>query len=121
MDRMHMVRTWRKSRHSNPNGACVEASGWITSSYSSHNGQCVEAASGWITSSHGCESGACVEAGNWRKSSCSGYNNSCVEAGSCSHGGTAILLRDSTLGDASPVLSFGPAAFAAFTGSLKVR
>jgi hypothetical protein len=47
----------------------------------------------------------------WRKSSYSQAQNGCVEIGSTA---TVIGVRDSKLGDASPVLSFSPKAFRAF-------
>ena len=37
-----MTRSWRKSRHSNPNGACLEAR-WQKSRFSFSNGNCLEA------------------------------------------------------------------------------
>lgn len=47
----------------------------------------------------------------WRKSSYSEAQNGCVEIGSSP---TVVGVRDSKLGDASPVLSFSPKAFRAF-------
>lgn len=57
---------------------------WRKSTYSFSNGNCVEAA------------------GEFRKSSYSHANGSCVEVAAPG----AVLVRDSKLGDASPVLSF---------------
>jgi hypothetical protein len=47
----------------------------------------------------------------WRKSSYSESANGCVEIGPTP---TVVGVRDSKLGDASPVLSFSPRAFRAF-------
>ncbi|WP_447008310.1 DUF397 domain-containing protein [Saccharothrix isguenensis] len=47
----------------------------------------------------------------WRESSYSESANGCAEVGSTP---TAVAVRDSELGDASPVLSFSPKAFRAF-------
>jgi len=67
---------WRKSRHSNPSGNCLEA--------------------------------------RWRKSSfCA--SNECAEARLA---GGVVQVRDSKLGDAGPVLSFTPAAWAAFLATI---
>ena len=49
----------------------------------------------------------------WRKSTYSFSNGNCVEV---ADGG---LIRDSRLGEASPVLSFTPQAWARFTSGLK--
>lgn len=66
-------------------------------------GACVEVA--WKTSSF-CANGACVEVG-WKASSfCS--SGGCVEA---SHRDGMVLVRDSKLGDGSPVLSFPPSSW----------
>ena len=66
----------------------------------------------------------------WRKSSYSSANGACVEfrrASSCNGGhctevalrGDGVAVRDSKLGDASPVLSFSAKVWAAFTGRVK--
>ena len=56
----------------------------------------------------------CVEA-RWRKSSRSASNGNCAEARLA--GGT-VQVRDSKLGDGSPVLAFTPAQWAAFLATL---
>jgi len=81
---------------------------WFTSSYSHANGNCVQCR--WVKSTYGGHNGNCLE---WRTSSYSGSMGDCVEAA----GG--ILVRDSQLGDASPVLSFTPQAWARLTASLR--
>jgi hypothetical protein len=50
----------------------------------------------------------------WRKSSYSQAANGCVEIGATATTPTVVGVRDSKLGDASPVLSFSPKAFRAF-------
>jgi len=70
---------------------------WRKSSYSTFNGSCVEASARWQKSSH-CAGGECLEV---------------ATAGS-------VLVRDSKLGDASPVLSFTRAEWAGFTSALKL-
>ncbi|MDU0295074.1 DUF397 domain-containing protein [Saccharothrix longispora] len=47
----------------------------------------------------------------WRKSSYSQAQNGCVEVASAVH---VVAVRDSKLGEASPVLAFSRTAFAAF-------
>lgn len=66
-------------------------------------------------SSHSNPSGAFVEAASWRKSSHSNPSGCCVEAG---QGAGVIGIRDSA-DPHSPVLEVSPAAWTAFTGSLK--
>jgi hypothetical protein len=51
----------------------------------------------------------------WRKSTHSFSNGNCVEVATPG----SVLVRDSKLGDASPVLVFTAAQWAAFTSSLK--
>ncbi|MEO6082448.1 MAG: DUF397 domain-containing protein [Umezawaea sp.] len=70
---------------------------WFTSSYSSANAQCVEAAFIWFTSSYSSADAECVEA-----AFIPGHT----------------LLRDSKLGEGSPVLAFGPARWASFTSAI---
>jgi Domain of unknown function (DUF397) len=81
---------WAKSNYSHANNNCVEV--WRTSSYS-EAGNCIEAA-GFRTSSH-CQPGECVE----------------VAAG--------VLVRDSKLAEASPVIRFSPGSWARFTEEIK--
>ena len=69
----------------------------------------------WRKSTYSANNGACVEAASWRKSTHSA-SGECVEAG---HGAGVVGVRDSQMGDASPVLEFSPAAWRAFTASLK--
>lgn len=74
----------------------------------------------WHTSSHS-NGAACVQArcmqAEWAKSSHSGSNGGgCVETRS--RPGT-VQVRDSKLGDASPVLSFAPESWQAFVDALK--
>lgn len=86
---------WRKSSYSNPNGECLEVddTGWVKSSYSFANGNCVE----------------------WRKSRRSANNGACLEVA------PGILVRDSKLGDDSPVLGFTAEAWRKFVAALKLR
>jgi hypothetical protein len=89
---------WRKSRHSNPNGACVELASWKKSSYSG--------------------STDCTEIGAYRKSSHS-VSYDCTEVGT---GNAVIGIRDTKqvhLGDARTVLEFSPEAFRAFVSRVK--
>lgn len=53
---------------------------------------------------------------SWRKSSRSATNGECVEVGA-RFDGRVIGVRDSKLGEESPVLRFAPGAFAAFLNS----
>lgn len=70
----------------------------------------------WRRSTH-CEAGACIEvAGPWRSASACG-GGSCLEARRPEPG--MVLVRDSKLGDRSPVLAFDAAAWVAFVNGLK--
>jgi hypothetical protein len=55
---------------------------------------------------------------SWRKSSRSATNGDCVEIGT-SASVAAIGVRDSKLGENSPVLTFAPGAMAAFVTTAK--
>ncbi|MEU7027186.1 DUF397 domain-containing protein [Streptomyces sp. NPDC046275] len=75
------------------------------------------AALSWFKSSYSSdEGGDCVEvAYDWRKSSYSGSEGgACVEV--AAHP-AAVHLRDSKLGETSPVLTVSPAAWSAFVGT----
>jgi hypothetical protein len=106
--------TWRKSSYSACNGNCVEIDmDWYKSSRSAYNGSCLEVAYRKSSRSNG--DSYCLEAA-YRKSSRSNFHSCCTEAALRS--GT-VLVRDSKLGDASPVLEFSPAAWADFIGGIK--
>lgn len=60
-----------------------------------------------------CESHACVEVGFRRSSRCD--NAHCVEVAA----GPQVLVRDSKLGDASPILVFARHDWVTFVESLK--
>lgn len=103
------ISPWRKTRYSNPNGACVKVAAvtlrrpWRKSGYS-ESGNCVEVASGMLRRP-------------WRKSSYSRATN-CVKAAS----GSRLVLVGDTTQDGQPgqvVLAFAPAVFAAFTAKVK--
>lgn len=84
---------------------------WRTSSYSSSIGECIAV---WEKSSYSHAEGNRLE---WRKSS---YSHSNLN-GTCLEAGNGILVRDSKLGEDSPVLSFTPSAWDAFIRGLKAR
>ncbi|ALO11193.1 hypothetical protein AQF52_5599 [Streptomyces venezuelae] len=75
------------------------------------------AALSWFKSSYsGSEGGACLEvAYDWRKSSYSGdEGGACVEV--AAHP-AAVHVRDSKLGETSPVFTVSPDAWGAFVGA----
>ncbi|GAA4887027.1 DUF397 domain-containing protein [Saccharopolyspora cebuensis] len=58
-----------------------------------------------------------VSGAEWRKSSRSGAQQACVEIATNLR--EVALIRDSKLGDSSPVLGLEPAAFSAFVGAVR--
>jgi hypothetical protein len=52
----------------------------------------------------------------WRKSSYSERQNNCVET---TTGPAAVYVRDSKLGEASPILSVTPGAWAGFASAIQ--
>ncbi|MEW1696731.1 DUF397 domain-containing protein [Streptomyces sp. NPDC091278] len=91
---------------------------WFKSSYSgSEGGNCLEVAYDWRKSSYsGDEGGDCLEvAYDWCKSSYSGSEGGdCVEV--AAHP-AAVHVRDSKLGETSPVFTVSPAAWDSFVGA----
>jgi hypothetical protein len=69
----------------------------------------------WRKSSYSGREANCVELA-WRKSSHSGRESNCVEL---AHAGRTVGMRDSKLGDASPILEFPAAELAAFLTAVK--
>ncbi|WP_163511734.1 DUF397 domain-containing protein [Fodinicola acaciae] len=55
---------------------------------------------------------------NWRKSTYSGNESNCVEVGSKN---VDIAVRDTKLGESSPVLAFGSAQWRTFIASTKAN
>jgi hypothetical protein len=72
----------------------------------------------WRKSSYSAGNGACVEVSQMAKASYSHQNGGCVEAGPCACGGN-ILVRDTKLGEDSPVLAFTGAEWDAFIAGAK--
>lgn len=67
----------------------------------------------WRKSSHSFSNGNCAEVAAWRTSSRS------YGAGECVQVAAGVLVRDSKLGEASPVLAVPPSAWEAFTAAVK--
>lgn len=88
----------------------ISTAGWQKASYCKQD-CCLEAT--WHKSSFSFSNGNCVEAADLRKSSRSTYNGNCVEAGG------EIKVRDSQLGDTSPILGFTPGQWNQFLTGLK--
>jgi hypothetical protein len=72
----------------------------------------------WRKSSRSGNTAECVEVGNWRKSTRSGNEGDCVEAGNSS---ANVAVRDTKLGESSPVLSFAPEQWRTFILSTKAE
>jgi Domain of unknown function (DUF397) len=71
----------------------------------------------WRKSSYSNPSGNCVQVGVWRKSSLSTGVGDSVEISGAEDGD--FLMRDSKLGDQSPVLKFTPDEWDAFLQGVK--
>jgi hypothetical protein len=82
---------------------------WQRSSFCS-SGECVEVSAPWARSSF-CGAGECLEVQFRAAARC--VSEDCVEVGGCACGDT-VYVRDSKLGEASPVLAFTPAEWTAF-------
>ena len=106
--------TWQKASFCSSDG-CVEIA-FSKSSFSSGQGNCVEVGFG-KSSFSGPTGGNCVEVGYGKSSFSSGNGGACVEAGEGACG--MIHVRDSKLGDASPVLDFTPDEWDAFTAGIR--
>lgn len=106
---------WKRASGCN-GGECVLV-GWCKATASAIAGECVEAA--LVKSSFWSDSANCVEVGRWVKSEASGPSGECVEAGRCGCPDGQVLVRDSKLGDDSPVLEFTTADWAEFLDSVK--
>lgn len=68
----------------------------------------------------GHSNGDCVEVAdlNWRKPGPSTHNGACVEVAACACTRCGILVRDSRLAAASPVLTFSAEAWKGFLAGL---
>lgn len=88
--------------------------GWRKSSYSGGAGECAEVAS-WRVSSYSAACGNCLEAAAWQTSSCSA-NGACVDVG---RSDAMVGIRDSRLGDRSPVLTFAGSDWTRFLRRIK--
>lgn len=80
------------------------------STWSLNNATCLEAR--WKTAAQCSDHHACVEA-RWKPAAQCGDGHACVE---CRTDGGMVQIRDSKLGDASPVLEFTPEEWVAFLG-----
>jgi len=93
---------------------------WRKSTYSNGHGACVECAPGpgtvWRKATAIIGNGACVEVAGWQKSSHS-QAGECVEVATGKPGG--VYVRDSKLGDTSPILTFTAADWQSFLNGLK--
>ena len=70
---------------------------------------------GWRKSSYSFSNGNCAEIAAWRKSAYSKEAN-CVEVGRAA---AVVGVRDSNLGDSSPVLVFPGVAWGRFTAAIR--
>lgn len=98
-----MTGSWGKSSHSQWSN-CLEAR-WAKSSYSACNGNCLTA--------------------RWHKARASVNNGACLQARVILHWLTfwrrprVVQVRDSKLGEASPILEFSPGAWMEFIEGVK--
>jgi hypothetical protein len=69
----------------------------------------------WRKSRHSAV-GNCVATASWRKASYSVHNGGCVGAGT---GPGVVGVKDTQLGEDSPVLEFSPRAWQAFAATLR--
>jgi hypothetical protein len=70
----------------------------------------------WRKSTYSGTNGSCVELAEWRKSTFSGTSGSCVELATDAE---IVLMRDSKLGEDSPILVFDRPAIADFLDRAK--
>ena len=70
----------------------------------------------WRKASYSNSQGSCVEVGNWRKASHSNGTGACIEAGQAPG---LILIRDTTLHEAGPVLGVTTGMWNRFLGAVR--
>lgn len=91
---------------------------WTKASACASTGDCVDVQ--WRKSSYSQGNGNCVSVGVAAKSSFSNGASACVEVeGAGADRVETIMVRDTKLGAASPVLSFTPAEWIAFVAGVR--